>query len=473
MDPKEYQNLPKDIQRLASIVGLLTAGKILDKYNASPVQRRIFFKFYDQLLLKGISLKDFPRKLSSEWKINEAKINTVCAEIYRKMFYYFDDYFGTDVNALAGELESKGDKGSFKISDYVDLEEAKEAEAEKQKEGFRKVDVKESEMAEGVKELLPDKVERLPEGDQVITPKEQEFKKKIGEVLTKLGLSNITLDQQKSVVNVIRLQIKGLLTVDEASETYSKPLEGGGTGLVAGKSSELARQIQEMVNAGELTIDMLPIVQRKKTPPPSKSKRFEVSKEGLITPYKSTSDVMGAQPRVETSEADETNEADEISDKKANEEKSDDAEKEAGISQKKIETSLAGEKPLTNVPSSSVQQGMREKTKELKELKSLDDIKSFSASSLNQWGNSTEEIVSNLKKQLQNVANASKARKTEIADAWKESGIHKLYIETGNAVSGGGKNVIEVASERKANSQDYLTEPQFYAIAGINKALLR
>jgi septum formation inhibitor MinC len=106
-------------------------------------------------------------------------------------------------------------------------------------------------------------------------------------------------------------------------------------------------------------------------------------------------------------------------------------------------------------------------------LASVDDLINIPPRALQTEPNDETKLVARMKEEIQNIANTSKARRTEIVDGWKKSQIYRAYIEMGNDSMQQGKSIADVATFRKTSGKPFLTEPQFHAVSEVSRLLLR
>lgn len=107
------------------------------------------------------------------------------------------------------------------------------------------------------------------------------------------------------------------------------------------------------------------------------------------------------------------------------------------------------------------------------QLRTVDDLINVPAATLQKEPDDEKKLVGRFKQEIQDIANHSGAKRTEIVAGWKKSQIYQAYIEMGNDSIQQGKPIGDVMAFRKAAGKPYLTENQFHAVSEISRLLLR
>ncbi|MFC1721501.1 hypothetical protein ACFL0Z_01155 [Patescibacteria group bacterium] len=105
-------------------------------------------------------------------------------------------------------------------------------------------------------------------------------------------------------------------------------------------------------------------------------------------------------------------------------------------------------------------------------LTSVAALENISPRALDQEPPDPGKLTDRLKQEIQNIANASGAKRSDIIAAWKKSQLYHAYIDMGNDSMQQGKSIPEVTALRKAEGKPYLTESQFHAISDVSRLLL-
>lgn len=107
------------------------------------------------------------------------------------------------------------------------------------------------------------------------------------------------------------------------------------------------------------------------------------------------------------------------------------------------------------------------------QLRSVDDLINVPPATLAKEPDDEKQLVGRFKQEIQDIANYSGAKRTDIVAGWKRSQIYHTYIEMGNDSIQQGKPISDVMAWRKAGGKPYLSENQFHAISEVSRLLLR
>lgn len=107
------------------------------------------------------------------------------------------------------------------------------------------------------------------------------------------------------------------------------------------------------------------------------------------------------------------------------------------------------------------------------QLRSVDDLINVPPVVLAKEPDDEKQLVGRFKQEIQDIANYSGAKRTDIVAGWKKSRIYHTYIEMGNDSIQQGKPISDVMAFRKAGGKPYLSENQFHAISEVSRLLLR
>lgn len=107
------------------------------------------------------------------------------------------------------------------------------------------------------------------------------------------------------------------------------------------------------------------------------------------------------------------------------------------------------------------------------QLRSVDDLINVPPITLAREPDDEKQLVGRFKQEIQDIANYSGAKRTEIIAGWKKSQIYHTYIEMGNDSIQQGKPISDIMAFRKAGGKPYLSEIQFHAISEVSRLLLR
>lgn len=100
----------------------------------------------------------------------------------------------------------------------------------------------------------------------------------------------------------------------------------------------------------------------------------------------------------------------------------------------------------------------------------IDELRSITLEDWRRWGRAYEAADRILEK-INLLAEESLLKKAEGIQAWKESEVHKLYLEIGNEAIESAKPVEEVIKARKEANKPTLTLEEFNMIAELNQRL--
>lgn len=107
------------------------------------------------------------------------------------------------------------------------------------------------------------------------------------------------------------------------------------------------------------------------------------------------------------------------------------------------------------------------------QLRSVDDLINVPPATLAKEPDDEKQLVGRFKQEIQDIANYSGAKRTDIVAGWKKSQIYHTYIEMGNDSIQQGKPISDVMVFRKTSGKPYLSENQFHAISEVSRLLLR
>lgn len=129
--------------------------------------------------------------------------------------------------------------------------------------------------------------------------------------------------------------------------------------------------------------------------------------------------------------------------------------------------------PVKPGPSTLVTEPEESLSPEQFQLRTVDDLINVSPRTLQKEPDDEKKLVGRFKQEIQDIANYSGAKRTEIVAGWKKSQIYRTYIEMGNESIQQGKPIDEVMVFRQTSGKPYLTENQFHAVSEISRLLLR
>lgn len=107
------------------------------------------------------------------------------------------------------------------------------------------------------------------------------------------------------------------------------------------------------------------------------------------------------------------------------------------------------------------------------QLRTVDDLINVLPATLAKEPDDEKQLVGRFKQEIQDIANYSGAKRTDIAAGWKQSQLYHTYIEMGNESIQQGKPISDVMAFRKTSGKPYLSENQFHAISEVSRLLLR
>ncbi|MFH1508629.1 MAG: hypothetical protein ABIE68_00455 [bacterium] len=103
-------------------------------------------------------------------------------------------------------------------------------------------------------------------------------------------------------------------------------------------------------------------------------------------------------------------------------------------------------------------------------LTSSRNVGTLSVEDVRSMGGSAKEGANSISKKITELISKNPTERFQILTAWKESPLHKLYLTIGQESMGGTKTISEIAKQRQAAGEPYLSETEFEAVADINKS---
>lgn len=100
-----------------------------------------------------------------------------------------------------------------------------------------------------------------------------------------------------------------------------------------------------------------------------------------------------------------------------------------------------------------------------------EEIRSMQLADFRKLGASAKERVQKLYARFQSLGKESFALRLQGIQAWRQSGVYRLYLDLGAASMEQQKPIADVIEEREAQGQDVLSEEEFHFIADLNRQL--
>ena len=104
-------------------------------------------------------------------------------------------------------------------------------------------------------------------------------------------------------------------------------------------------------------------------------------------------------------------------------------------------------------------------------LNKLDDIQNISVAGLRSSDQDAHESASNIVSRIGNLTAKNPMDRMKAKNLWKDSGLHKLYMEIGKESMKQEKSVQDIAKGRAAKGLPYLSEKEFEAVAEIGSKI--
>ena len=408
----QFKDLPEYIQDiLLSDESTDANGGIIEEFNLSVEQIKIFFDALRKIVFKQISLDQLLEVLET-LELGEEQTKKIAVEILKKTILPLSDYL--KVNTLLYIKKWGGEIPADELSELVKTESQGKIDADSIVDQIIKdtgLILKEEVLKSRFKNIILSFIRNVRSSTEIVIALkrsskiggiglEQEMIDKIMEILRKE-------DQQAQTVS---LPTKKIIDTEKAQALMKSPVKG-----------------------------LLKIETKIRQPLVKKIKKVDTKKEKITEDIEEA--IKRFQPKREEEKILETKPASSIDSPVLNRNL---------VQPNKVMVESVSGHPRIYGPS--------------------DELRSISLIDWRRWG-ASQEAISKIKEKINLLAEDSLVKKAEGIKAWKESEVNKLYLELGEESINKGKSVEETIKERQKEGRKTLSEEEFNAVVELNQNL--